>query len=70
MAPLFEHYGIRLWTPEAGGRVDFSAEGPGHGRSVGSRVTPKQQHASRREAATANDGDLCASHLTIAALAA
>jgi hypothetical protein len=35
-----------------------------------SRVTPKQQHASRREAATANDGDLCASHLTIAALAA
>ena len=27
MAPLFEHYGIQLWTPEAGGRGDFSAEG-------------------------------------------
>jgi hypothetical protein len=23
MAPLFEHYGIQLWMPEAGGRVDF-----------------------------------------------
>jgi site-specific DNA recombinase len=27
MAPLFEHYGIQLWTPEAGGRIDFHAEG-------------------------------------------
>ncbi len=27
MAPLFEHYGIQLWTPETGGRIDFSAEG-------------------------------------------
>jgi site-specific DNA recombinase len=26
MVPLFEHYGIRLWLPEAGGRVDFSSE--------------------------------------------
>ena len=26
MAPLFEHYGIQLWTPEVGGRVDFGAE--------------------------------------------
>jgi DNA invertase Pin-like site-specific DNA recombinase len=26
MAPLFEHYGIQLWTPEVGGRVDFMAE--------------------------------------------
>ena len=26
MAPLLEHYGIELWTPEAGGRVDFHAE--------------------------------------------
>ncbi|HUY52477.1 MAG TPA: recombinase family protein [Streptosporangiaceae bacterium] len=25
MAPLFEHYGIQLWTPEAGGPVDFQA---------------------------------------------
>jgi len=27
MAPLFEHYGIQLWAPEAGGRIDFHAEG-------------------------------------------
>jgi site-specific DNA recombinase len=26
MAPLFEHYGIQLWTPELGGRVDWHAE--------------------------------------------
>ena len=26
MEPLFEHYGIQLWTPEAGGRVDAGAE--------------------------------------------
>jgi DNA invertase Pin-like site-specific DNA recombinase len=26
MAPLFEHYGVQLWMPEAGGRVDFSSE--------------------------------------------
>lgn len=26
MAPLFEHYGVQLWTPESGGRVDFQAE--------------------------------------------
>jgi len=26
MAPLFEHYGVQLWTPEAGGRVDFKSE--------------------------------------------
>ncbi len=26
MAPLFEHYGIGLWTPEVGGRVDWHAE--------------------------------------------
>jgi site-specific DNA recombinase len=26
MAPLFEHYGVQLWLPEAGGRVDFSSE--------------------------------------------
>jgi hypothetical protein len=27
MTPLFEHYGVQLWLPEAGGRVDFAAEG-------------------------------------------
>ncbi|WP_433177441.1 recombinase family protein [Actinoallomurus sp. CA-150999] len=26
MAPLFEHYGVQLWMPEAGGRIDFEAE--------------------------------------------
>ncbi len=26
MAPLFEHCGIQLWTPEVGGRVDWHAE--------------------------------------------
>jgi hypothetical protein len=26
MASLFEHYGIQLWTPEVGGRIDFHAE--------------------------------------------
>jgi hypothetical protein len=25
MAPLFEHYGVQPWTPEAGGLVDFQA---------------------------------------------
>ena len=27
MAPLFEHYAVQLWTPEAGGPVDFAAAG-------------------------------------------
>jgi site-specific DNA recombinase len=27
MAPLFDHYGVQLWMPEAGGRVNFQAEG-------------------------------------------
>jgi len=26
MALLFEHYGIQLWTPEVGGRIDYHAE--------------------------------------------
>jgi DNA invertase Pin-like site-specific DNA recombinase len=26
MAPLFEHYGVQLWMPETGGRVDYSSE--------------------------------------------
>ena len=26
MAPLFEHYGVSLWIPEVGGRVDWHAE--------------------------------------------
>jgi hypothetical protein len=27
MVPLFEHYAVQLWTPEAGGPVDFQAAG-------------------------------------------
>jgi DNA invertase Pin-like site-specific DNA recombinase len=27
MAPLFEHYAVQSWTPEAGGAVDFQAAG-------------------------------------------
>jgi site-specific DNA recombinase len=26
MAPLFEHYGVQLWMPQADGRVDFGSE--------------------------------------------
>ncbi|HMD25952.1 MAG TPA: hypothetical protein VKH61_17775, partial [Streptosporangiaceae bacterium] len=26
MAPLFEHYGVSLWMPEVGGRVDWHGE--------------------------------------------
>jgi site-specific DNA recombinase len=26
MAPLFEHYGVQLWMPEAGGQVSFDAD--------------------------------------------
>jgi len=26
MAPLFEHYGVQLWMPEAGGQVDYASE--------------------------------------------
>ena len=26
MAPLLEHYGVQLWMPEAGGRVDYQSE--------------------------------------------
>ena len=26
IAPLFEHYGVQLWLPEAGGRVHYSSE--------------------------------------------
>jgi site-specific DNA recombinase len=26
VAPLLEHYGVQLWLPEAGGRVDYQSE--------------------------------------------
>jgi hypothetical protein len=34
MAPLFEHYGVQLWMPEAGGRVDFGSEHDEHAMTV------------------------------------
>jgi site-specific DNA recombinase len=34
MAPLFEHYGVQLWMPEAGGRVDFASEHDEHAMTM------------------------------------
>jgi DNA invertase Pin-like site-specific DNA recombinase len=34
MAPLFEHYGVQLWVPEAGGRVDFASEHDGQAMTM------------------------------------
>jgi site-specific DNA recombinase len=34
VAPLLEHYGVQLWMPEAGGRVDFSSEHDEHAMTV------------------------------------
>jgi site-specific DNA recombinase len=34
MAPLFEHYGVELWMPEAGGRVDYASEHDEHAMTV------------------------------------
>jgi hypothetical protein len=34
MAPLFEHYGVQLWMPEAGGRVDYASEHDEHVMTV------------------------------------
>jgi len=34
MAPLPGHYGVQLWMPEAGGRVDFSSEHDEHAMTV------------------------------------
>jgi site-specific DNA recombinase len=33
-APLFEHYGVQLWMPEAGGRVDYSSEHDEHTMTI------------------------------------
>jgi hypothetical protein len=59
MAPLFEHYGIALWMPEVGGRVDWHAEdheqtmlalglsssgrSPGQGSGSGPRWPPRPE---------------------------
>jgi site-specific DNA recombinase len=34
MASLFEHYGVQLWMPEAGGRVDYTSEHDEHVMTV------------------------------------
>ena len=34
MAPLFEHYGVQLWMPEAAGRVDYASEHDEHAMTV------------------------------------
>jgi hypothetical protein len=34
MAPLFEHYGVQLWLPETGGRVDYASEHDEHTMTV------------------------------------
>jgi len=34
MAPLFEHYGVQLWLPEAGGRVDYASEHDEHAMTI------------------------------------
>ena len=34
MAPLFEHYGVQLWMPEAGGRVDYASEHDEHTMTI------------------------------------
>jgi Recombinase len=43
MAPLFEHYGIGLWMPEVGGRVDWHAEDPANPRYTGRQVWNRQR---------------------------
>ena len=34
IAPLLGHYGVQLWMPEAGGRVDFASEHDEHAMTV------------------------------------
>ena len=42
MAPLFEHYGVQLSMPEAGGMVDFQAEGHEE-MMIGLGIQPKRE---------------------------
>jgi hypothetical protein len=50
MAPLSEHFGIQLWMPEVGGRIDFHAEDHEEGweSSADSRRGTAQCHAVSR----------------------
>ncbi len=52
MAPLFEHYGIQLWTPEVGGRIDFGAEEypPAPASTKGGQISRKSTRDSRGRA--------------------
>jgi site-specific DNA recombinase len=34
VTPLLEHYGVQLWMPEAGGRVDYASEHDEHAMTV------------------------------------
>ena len=44
MAPLFEHYGVGLWMPEAGGRVDYASE---HDERAKGGISPRHKPRSR-----------------------
>jgi hypothetical protein len=45
MAPLFEHYGVSLWMPEVGGRVDWHAED--HERTMAALGLPSKREITR-----------------------
>src|SRR5690349_7810103 len=45
MAPLFEHYGVQLWMPEAGGQVDFTSE---HDEETMTHLGPSSNRAVTR----------------------
>jgi len=54
MAPLFEHYGVQLWLPEAGSRVDYASEHDEQamtvlGLSSKREVTPDQHPGADRD---------------------
>ena len=53
MVPLFEHYGIQLWTPEAGGAVDFQAEGHEHAMVALGRQSKREITRTRIRVLTA-----------------
>jgi hypothetical protein len=40
MAPLFEHYGVQLWMPEVGGRVDYASEHDERAMTMTTRYPP------------------------------
>jgi DNA invertase Pin-like site-specific DNA recombinase len=58
--PLFEHYGVELWVPEVGGRVDPGSEAHdmvmtffgGMSKGEGSRIRTRVRNAMAAQAAT------------------